>query len=134
MVRWFGKFCRIRGGRAVGPPGLPGNPFSVSWRGSTARTNRVLNRGEEQPRARRDPSCPPPPRRYHQDMGASIHEIEAAVRTLSRHDLAAFRDWFSEFDATVWDKQFETDVSAGSLDSLADEALRDFREGRSRKL
>ena len=34
----------------------------------------------------------------------------------------AFRDWFSEFDAVAWDKQFEEDVAAERLDALADEA------------
>jgi len=44
--------------------------------------------------------------------------------------LAAFRAWFAEFDAAVWDKQFEEDVAAGRLDQLAEEALRDLREER----
>ena len=44
---------------------------------------------------------------------STIPEIEAAVRKLSRQELSAFRDWFSEFDAAAWDKQFETDVAAG---------------------
>lgn len=59
-----------------------------------------------------------------------ISEIETAVANLSREDLAAFRDWFQEFDAEAWDKQFEEDVKAGCLDALAEEALRDLREGR----
>lgn len=59
-----------------------------------------------------------------------ISEIEVAVARLSRTDLSAFRDWFQKFDAEAWDKQFEHDVAAGRLDSLAEEALRDLREGR----
>ncbi len=65
---------------------------------------------------------------------STVHEIEAAVSRLSRQELAAFRDWFSEFDATVWDQQFEADVRAGHLDALADEAIRDLHEGRCRDL
>ncbi|AUB84310.1 hypothetical protein [Candidatus Thiodictyon syntrophicum] len=60
----------------------------------------------------------------------SISEIEIAVANLSRQDLSAFRDWFQEFDADAWDRQLEADVSAGRLDMLAEEALRDLREGR----
>jgi hypothetical protein len=60
---------------------------------------------------------------------SSVHEIETAVRRLSRQELLAFRDWFSEFDSAAWDKQFEADVAAGNLDALADEAIRDLREG-----
>jgi hypothetical protein len=60
----------------------------------------------------------------------SVQEIEEAVSKLSREDLLAFRQWFEHFDAGAWDKQLEQDISAGRLDSLAKEALRDFREGR----
>jgi hypothetical protein len=60
----------------------------------------------------------------------SISEIEIAVKKLSRDELSAFRDWFQEFDAEAWDKQFEADVMTGRLDALAEEALRDLREGR----
>lgn len=59
-----------------------------------------------------------------------ISEIEVAVAQLSRKDLSVFRDWFRKFDAEAWDKQFEHDVAAGRLDALAEEALRDLREGR----
>lgn len=59
-----------------------------------------------------------------------VDEIKEAVRQLSPEDLAAFRTWFVEFDASVWDRQFEEDVAAGRLDQLAEEALKDLREGR----
>ncbi|MGH7958107.1 MAG: hypothetical protein ACREH8_14035 [Opitutaceae bacterium] len=65
---------------------------------------------------------------------STLHEIENAVRQLSRQELLAFRDWFSKFDAAAWDKQFEEDVAAGRLDSPADEAIGDLREGRCRDL
>jgi hypothetical protein len=61
---------------------------------------------------------------------STIHEIEAAVSKLSREELSVFREWFSKFDAAAWDKQFAADVAAGQLDELADEAIRDLREGR----
>ena len=67
--------------------------------------------------------------RYPSDM-STVYEIENAVQKLSRSDLTAFRDWFLGFDAAAWDKQFEEDVAAGRLDALADEAIRDLREGR----
>lgn len=65
---------------------------------------------------------------------STVFEIENAVQKLSRTDLTAFRDWFHSFDAVAWDKQFEEDVTAGRLDALADEALRDLREGRCTEL
>ena len=60
----------------------------------------------------------------------TVSEIENAVQKLSRTDLTTFRDWFLGFDAAAWDKQFEEDVAAGWLNTLADEAILDLREGR----
>jgi len=61
---------------------------------------------------------------------STVKEIEEAVVRLSAPDLAAFRDWFAEFDAAQWDQQIEADIAAGRLDALADEALNDLRTGR----
>jgi hypothetical protein len=61
---------------------------------------------------------------------STIKEIETAVSKLSTDELATFRGWFAEFDAEAWDKQFEQDVKAGRLDTLADEAVNDLRNGR----
>lgn len=65
---------------------------------------------------------------------STVQEIESAVRRLSPDELAAFRNWFAEFDAAVWDRQIERDVAAGRLDDLAEEALQDLREGRCKDL
>lgn len=64
----------------------------------------------------------------------TVHEIQSAVSRLSREELTAFRVWFQEFDAEAWDRQFEADVNAGRLDSLAEEALSDLHEGRCTNL
>ena len=56
----------------------------------------------------------------------TIEEIEEAVRGLSAQELAAFRAWFTEFDAAAWDRQLEQDIAAGRLDALAEEALDDL--------
>jgi hypothetical protein len=61
---------------------------------------------------------------------STVQEIEDAIRKLPDNDLVALRAWFAEFDAAAWDVQFERDVAEGRLDALADEALRDAREGR----
>ncbi len=50
---------------------------------------------------------------------STIDEIAQAVSGLSPEELARFR----EFDAEAWDQQFEADVTAGRLDTLAEEAL-----------
>lgn len=65
---------------------------------------------------------------------STIQEIERAVSGLSSDELTEFRRWFLEFDAAAWDRQLEEDVAAGRLDALADEALSDLRDGRTRPL
>ncbi len=65
---------------------------------------------------------------------STIREIEDAVRKLPPDDLAAFRHWFAEFDADMWDRQIERDVATGRLDKLAEEARKEFREGRCKDL
>jgi hypothetical protein len=64
----------------------------------------------------------------------TVREIELAVSRLSPEQLASFRDWFDEFDAKVWDKQFEFDAMSGKLDGLADQAISDFRSGKCKEL
>ena len=59
-----------------------------------------------------------------------FQEIENAIRNLPTENLAALRAWLAEFDAATWDREFEEDVAAGRLAELAEEALRDLREGR----
>ena len=65
---------------------------------------------------------------------SSIDQAEKAVRELAPEALAEFRRWFLAFDAAAWDTQYQTDVSAGRLDDVAEEALFDFRQGRTRPL
>lgn len=47
------------------------------------------------------------------DALGSVQEIERAVRGLTLHDLAAFRERFAEYDAEACDRRFEADVPAG---------------------
>ncbi|MBI4521917.1 MAG: hypothetical protein HY701_13855 [Gemmatimonadetes bacterium] len=63
-----------------------------------------------------------------------IEKLEQEVAGLTPEELAAFREWFAEFDAAEWDRQFERDAASGALDELADAALSEHRAGRSRPL
>jgi hypothetical protein len=65
---------------------------------------------------------------------STVLEIEQAVRRLSEQELAAFRAWFAEYDARLWDEQFERDVAAGKLNALENEAIDDQRSGRCTEL
>ena len=65
---------------------------------------------------------------------SKIEQLEHEVESLSGSELSEFRRWFLEFDAAAWDDQFENDVRTGALDALADHAIAEHREGRSRGL
>jgi hypothetical protein len=65
---------------------------------------------------------------------SNLQEIERSVSQLSAEELAAFRVWFAEFDAEIWDRQFEKDVKDGRLDALAEKALQHLRTGRCTEL
>ena len=64
----------------------------------------------------------------------TVDEISGAVKRLPKRELARFRKWFAEYDATVWDRQLASDAQAGKLDALIREARRDQRAGRTKPL
>ena len=64
----------------------------------------------------------------------NVKAIEDAVESLRPSELAEFRHWFAEFDASAWDRQIEQDAAAGKLDAMAAEALADHRAGPVREL
>jgi hypothetical protein len=69
--------------------------------------------------------------------GAVVHtvqEIKQAISQLPQEELARFREWFDDFDARAWDKQIESDIEAGKLDNLANQAIADFRAGKCERL
>jgi hypothetical protein len=63
-----------------------------------------------------------------------IEHLENQIRELSNEELAKLREWFADFDAEVWDRQMEADAKSGKLDRLAEKALRDYAEGRTKEL
>ena len=64
----------------------------------------------------------------------TVAEITGAVKRLPKKDLARFRKWFAAYDAAVWDRQIESDVTNGKLDALIREAQRDHRSSRTKAL
>jgi len=63
-----------------------------------------------------------------------IEALEQEVQKLSQEELAAFRDWFIEYDWRAWDRQIERDVAEGKLDKFAAEALAEFDRGETREI
>lgn len=58
---------------------------------------------------------------------STVQEIERAIEKLSEEDLAEVRAW-------IWDRDIVRDAAAGRLDDLAEEALREHRDGKTRRL
>lgn len=63
-----------------------------------------------------------------------LEQIEKSVSELGPEELREFAAWFDTLQAERWDIQFEQDAKSGALDVLADNALSDFKAGRSRSL
>lgn len=63
-----------------------------------------------------------------------VEKLEREIRNLSPGELAAFREWFNEYDSNEWDRQIEDDVRAGKLDKLAEEALTAHKAGETKGL
>jgi hypothetical protein len=61
----------------------------------------------------------------------TIEDLEKAVSKLPPDQLAPFRAWFEAFDGARFDEKIERDAKAGKLDRLAEQALGDFRKGRT---
>lgn len=63
-----------------------------------------------------------------------VEALEREVQNLTSEELAAFRDWFAEYDWRVWDRQLDRDVAAGKLDKFAAEALAEYERGETTEL
>ena len=63
-----------------------------------------------------------------------VEELEGRIKALSSNEFQELRAWLAEYDAGVWDRQFHADAISGRLDAIADQAMKDFSEGRSTEL
>ena len=63
-----------------------------------------------------------------------VEILEREIKALSPEEFAELRQWLTEFDAQVWDRQFEMDVNSGKLNALAEKALRAHAAGETTKL
>ena len=63
-----------------------------------------------------------------------VRRLEQEVQQLNREELAAFREWFVQYDSEEWDRQIEGDAQSGRLDALASEALASHEAGKTREL
>lgn len=67
-------------------------------------------------------------------MSKALEEIERDIKKLDPEQLREFRAWYENFDSDAWDKQIEADANTGKLQAIAENALRDHKNGRSTEL
>ena len=63
-----------------------------------------------------------------------VQVIKQQIQKLSPQELTDFRAWFAQYDVKAWDQRLEQDLKEGKLDVLAEQALRDHKEGKSYEL
>ncbi len=63
-----------------------------------------------------------------------LERLEREIEGLTPEERAAFREWFVAFDAAAWDVDFERDANSGRLDRVAEDALAEYRAGRTRPI
>lgn len=62
----------------------------------------------------------------------NVAEIEAAIKTLPKEELAQFNQWYQEYLEEQWDEQIRGDVRAGKLDFLIEDTRRERDAGTLR--
>lgn len=63
-----------------------------------------------------------------------VEEIKAAIEELPRAEFVEIRQWISERDWQIWDRELEADSKAGRLDFLVKEAYDEKHQERLRDL
>ena len=58
--------------------------------------------------------------------------IEEQIKNLPPELLVQFREWFHDFEASLWDAQIERDSKSGRLNDLVAEARREYETGKTR--
>ena len=64
----------------------------------------------------------------------TLEQIEQAVMALPDEDFRKLYDWMVELDHQKWDRQIAQDSEQGLLDDLANQALEEYRQGKTTRL
>jgi hypothetical protein len=63
-----------------------------------------------------------------------VSQLEEEIARLDLSELTRLREWFSRYDADLWDPQIESDAQNGKLARAAERALRDYDAGLTTEL
>lgn len=65
-------------------------------------------------------------------MAKNAEEIGEEVMQLPQDQLIKFRAWYEELDSDQWDDQIAKDANSGKLDEIANKAIKEYKDGKSR--
>ncbi len=63
-----------------------------------------------------------------------LSDIELSVTKLPDEDFDKFRQWFWEFESQKWDTRIKKDIDDNKLENMANEAMADYKKGKSKTL
>jgi hypothetical protein len=61
----------------------------------------------------------------------NLEDIENAVQQLSSDELAKFRAWFENFEASLFDRRIEDDIKCGRLADIAERVIGEYHANAS---
>lgn len=64
----------------------------------------------------------------------TVKEIERAIESLPKSDIAELATWFEKFESEMWDDQIENDAANGRFDDIFAEVVAEHAAGRTREL
>lgn len=65
---------------------------------------------------------------------SEIKQIEEAVKKLPKEELKKFSEWFTSYEAEIWDKEFADHVKEGKFDKMANEAITHYEKGNFKEI
>ena len=64
----------------------------------------------------------------------NVKDIEEAVAELNREEFTEFSQWFSKYQAAIWDEQIREDLDKGRLDDILNEVDEEYKSGNVKPL
>ena len=78
-------------------------------------------------------SCPPAVDDWYNSI-VNREQMQDAIEQLTPEDLAQLSKWLNNYVARSWDREIESDLDAGRLDSVLAEVDNDCRAGLAKPL
>ncbi len=64
----------------------------------------------------------------------TLKELKKSISQLPPEKLSEFRSWYEKFDSDYWDRQLAEDIKEGKLDSIANEAINEYKKGNFKEI